>query len=102
MEIPKLRKKQEKSPTEITTDTVSQTLKDNISALTRESEPMAIHSNHPKTPQEPRTETGETPSSVPAKSNGSANPGQRRVPTYKIALTSSLLEPARRSTSAAH
>ncbi|KAJ4357030.1 hypothetical protein N0V95_002836 [Ascochyta clinopodiicola] len=62
-------------------------------------------SNAPKTPrtQEHEHDVEHDPAaSAPPKANGGLKTGQRRIPTYKIALASSLLSPARRSASAAH
>ncbi|KAF1924964.1 uncharacterized protein M421DRAFT_71450 [Didymella exigua CBS 183.55] len=92
---------------EITRDTVSRTLQNNIAALTPGSASSThADSSNPKTPKEPEANANETPSSAPAKANGSANSSQRRIPTYKIALVPSLLSPkmrnASRSASAAH
>ncbi|XPS78334.1 hypothetical protein M3J09_010350 [Ascochyta lentis] len=62
--------------------------------------PAKTSSNPPKAPQE--HDAHNQALSAPAKGNGDAKTGQRRIPTYKIALASSLLSPARRSASAAH
>ena len=103
MDVPKPRDKQDTAPREINSDTVLQSLEDNISALAPESASAKADSSHPKTPKEPQPDAHETRvSSAPAMPNGNATSSQRRVPTYKIALASSLLSPARRSASAAH
>ncbi|KAJ4323862.1 hypothetical protein N0V94_001646 [Neodidymelliopsis sp. IMI 364377] len=59
-------------------------------------------SDHTKTPKDSQADADDTPSSAPAKTKDTSTSTQRRIPTYKIALASSLLSPARRSASAAH
>ncbi|KAJ8113528.1 hypothetical protein OPT61_g4356 [Boeremia exigua] len=100
MDIPKLREKQSDASREVNSSTVAQSLRDNLVALGSTS--ATANSSRPSTPQNPPSDKGETPSSAPVRSNGTSTPGHRRIPTYKIALSSSLLSPARRSTSAAH
>ena len=100
MDVPKPRNAKESN--EITSEEVGKTLRDNIAALTPGSASAKAYTSNPPTPKELQGEIDEAPSSVPAKSGESANGKKRRIPTYKIALTSSLLEPARRSASAAH
>ncbi|KAH6629436.1 hypothetical protein C7974DRAFT_186295 [Boeremia exigua] len=103
MDIPKLRANHNDAPKETTSDTVSQSLKENIARLdsnfAKKNTGTPIT---PTTPQNPSSDTEQKRSSEPSKIRGNSAPGQRRVPTYKIALTSSLLSPAMRSTSAAH
>ncbi len=95
MDVPKLREKHKDGAKEVTRNTVSQALKANLAALGSAS--AAANSSSPST-----SHTAEPSSSESGQPNGSPMPSQRRVPTYKIALASSLLPPARRSASTAH
>lgn len=98
MEVPKLREKKEnKSPKEAQNGGTRAQVAD-----VPESTSTTSHQDMPTTPQEPQADANETASSAPAKPNTNGTPGQHRIPTYKIALASSVLSPARRSTSAAH
>ncbi|KZM22707.1 uncharacterized protein EKO05_0000753 [Ascochyta rabiei] len=101
MEMPKPRETEE-PPTSKKTIHISR-------AWAGSEEKAKSSSTTPKTPQEQEQQQQHEPVrehdlalSAPAKANGELKSGQRRVPTYKIALASSLLSPARRSASAAH
>lgn len=103
MEAPTSKVDEKSSTSDRTgTDTEPRASGKDMAAETLESMPAETEPNNRKTSKEPQSDADEAPSSAPAKSNGSTTPGQRRIPTYKIALASSLLSPVRRSTSAAH
>lgn len=99
MDIPQQR--------DISRDSVSKSLQDNIKALTPGSASTQKESGTPGIPRQSDTETDDTPSSSSQgqselqvkKANGSANSSQRRVPTYKIALAPGMFSPAMRNAS---
>jgi hypothetical protein len=114
MEVPKPKEtknsykpKETQKPAKPPTDT------ENVTAVAPGSAPAKTQSSNPKTPsigpKTPKETTAENdgspaagPGSAPAKSYANGTSSPRHIPTYKIALTSSLLSPARRSASAAH
>lgn len=103
MEVPEPRERKEPQTHEDDRQDTEAPKSNGISAAVEMPEPAPVKSNsiNPGTPQEPQSGM-KTPLSAPAKANGTPKSGSRRIPTYKIALASSLLSPARRSASAAH
>lgn len=95
------------SPTTPDTPTPPQRRSDSIMEMPK---PRVVKDDAPakvdkKTPQKAQREAAESPAPKsgpsPTKSGTNGTGSPRRIPTYKIALASSLLSPARRSASAA-
>lgn len=104
MEVPNPREDKEPNTSDVARTDAEPRANNNITAAAEapESAPAEMESENARTLKEPQDDADGVPLSAPTMSNGSATPSQRRIPTYKIALASSLLSPARRSASAAH